>query len=83
MISRGRHQRNEVADALRRAEAAGLAVKSIHRGHCWGEVICMRCQASFAIWSTPRNPGTHAKQIDRFKQRHTHSGSQARSSTTS
>jgi hypothetical protein len=72
MISRGRHPRNDIANALRRAEEAGLEITVIHRGHRWGEVICVRCQAGLGIWSTPRNAGTHAKQIDRFTQNHTH-----------
>jgi hypothetical protein len=72
MISSGRHPKKEIADALRQAEAAGLSVREIHRGHRWGEVKCNPCQATRDVWSTPRNPGTHAKQIDRFTNNHTH-----------
>ncbi|MFB6391633.1 hypothetical protein [Polymorphospora lycopeni] len=72
MISSGRHPKKEIADALRRADGAGLLVKQIHRGHRWGEVICTYCQARRSVWTTPRDPGTHAKQIDRFALDHRH-----------
>jgi hypothetical protein len=72
MISSGRHPKKEVADALRRAEAAGLAVREIHKGHRWGAVECTTCSARRDVYSTPRNPGTHAKQLDRFTQSHIH-----------
>jgi hypothetical protein len=72
VVSAGRHPKKEVADALGRAKAAGLQVKEIHRGHRWGEVICPTCPASRDVYSTPRSPGTHAKQIDRFTRDHVH-----------
>jgi hypothetical protein len=72
MVSRGRHPQKEIAEALGRARGANLEVVEIHRGHRWGEVRCESCGASFDVWSTPRNPGTHAKQVDRFTARHTH-----------
>jgi hypothetical protein len=72
MISSGRHPKKEIADALRRAEDAGLDVRVVHRGHRWGVVTCEQCQATRDVWSTPRDPGTHAKQIDRFTSRHIH-----------
>jgi hypothetical protein len=81
MISSGRHPKKDIADALRRADSAGLLVKEIHRGHRWGEVTCVPCQASRGVWATPREPGTHAKQIDRFTRSHSHSSSAERSVT--
>jgi hypothetical protein len=72
MVSRGRHPKKEVAEALRRAQDVGLSIVEIHRGHRWGEVRCLPCEASRDVWSTPRDPGTHAKQIDRFAARHMH-----------
>lgn len=72
MVSAGRHPKKEIADALKRAKAIGFHVSEIHRGHRWGEVVCGTCDASRDIYSTPRNPGTHAKQIDRFIQDHMH-----------
>lgn len=70
MISSGRHPKKEIADALRQAEDVGLTVHRIHRGHRWGELECDECGSAFAIWSTPRNAGTHAKQISRFTDAH-------------
>jgi hypothetical protein len=72
------HQKKEVADALRNAERSGLVVVEIHRNHRWGAVNCPACGEHVSVWSTPRSPGTHAKQIERFVARHTHSRQQDR-----
>lgn len=72
MVSRGRHPKKEVADALERAAEAGLVVIEIHRGHRWGDVVCVPCGSSRGVWATPQSPGTHAKQVDRFTAKHTH-----------
>lgn len=72
MVSRGRHPRKEIAEALARAESAGLLVKEDHNGHRWGEMTCERCHDSRIVWSTPENSGTHAKQIHRFTAKHRH-----------
>jgi hypothetical protein len=72
VVSHGRHQKKEVADALKRAADAGLEVVEIHKGHRWGDVRCARCSAARSVSSTPRNAGIHAKQIDRFTVSHTH-----------
>jgi hypothetical protein len=72
MVSRGRHQKKEVADVLHEAEKAGLRVVELHAGHRWGEVICAACGSTREVWSTPRNPSVHAKQLKRFIVRHTH-----------
>ncbi len=68
-MPRDGHPKKEIAEALRRARQAGLIIVEIHRGHSWGEVRCL-CGLSFAVWSTPRNPGTHAKQLARFVALH-------------
>ncbi|GAB3802837.1 hypothetical protein GCM10027605_23480 [Micromonospora zhanjiangensis] len=72
MVSSGRHQNKDIAAALRRAELGGLVVTEVHKGHRWGEIRCRRCPATQSVWSTPRVPATHAKQIDRFTRNHTH-----------
>jgi hypothetical protein len=61
---RDRHPKKEVEEALKYAEAHGWA---IHRrsGHAWGQGWCPAHACLFAIWSTPRNSGNHAKQIRR------------------
>ena len=68
-MPRDGHPKKEVAEALRRARQEGLTVTEIHRGHRWGEVRCL-CGLSFAVWSTPRNAGTDARQIVRFVALH-------------
>lgn len=67
-----RHQKKDVAQALGRSEKTGLDVHEVYRGHRWGEVRCVPCGESRDVWSTPRNPATHAKQIDRFTNSHAH-----------
>jgi len=72
MVSAGRHPKKEVAEALKRAEAAGLTVREVHRGHRWGVVSCVPCRATQAVYATPRDPGTHAKVIGWFTQNRAH-----------
>lgn len=70
MVSRDRHLKKEIADALRNAERAGLRVTEVHRGHRRGEVRCDACQENRGVWTTPRDSAIHAKQIDRFSAAH-------------
>jgi hypothetical protein len=72
VISRRRHPKKEIADALREARQAGLLVIQIHRSHRWGQARCQVCGAHVSVWSTPRDPGGHAKEIDRFVRNHKH-----------
>ena len=63
---RARHPKLEVEGALQEAEAAGWTVKDTVAGHRWGVMRCPEqsragCQES--IWSTPKNPGNHAKRL--------------------
>lgn len=69
---RRKHPNKEVEAVLRYAESNGWQV--IHReGHAWGSMRCPQndvdcrcgqfCQMS--VWSTPRNPGNHARQLKR------------------
>ena len=66
MAARPRHPKKEVEDALADAEAAGWTVTPTSSGHRWGVMRCAEssrsgCQVS--IWSTPRNPGVHERQL--------------------
>lgn len=86
MVSKGRHPKSAVADALDAATRAAhhLTVVENHKGHRWGWVICLHCHqgppdrghpgdpGSFTVWSTPEPPENHAKQIARFTARHQH-----------
>jgi hypothetical protein len=72
MVSLGRHQKKEIAEAIRRAEAAGLRLERTGRNHTWGRLSCEKCKAERAIPSTPTNAGRMAVKIDRFTQKHLH-----------
>lgn len=70
-MARTRHSKKEVEAALRYAESQGWTVTPTSSGHRWGKAECGRgCVIS--IWSTPRNPGNHAKQIRRAVDRCPH-----------
>ena len=62
------HPNKEIRAVLATAAAAGWIVKkSGARAHAWGTIRCgfghQKCW--MAIYSTPRNPQNHAKQIQR------------------
>lgn len=71
-MARTRHTDKDVEAALRHAEANGWRVE-LGGSHAWGKIYCpynddeCRCGefCITSVWSTPRNGGTHAKQIRR------------------
>jgi hypothetical protein len=74
-MPRRRHPKKDVEEALAEAENSGWRVESASSGHRWGVMRCSElssegCQVS--IWSTPRNPGNHAKQLRRAVDRCPH-----------
>lgn len=70
MVSKGRHQKKEIADALSRLDSRVFTVEPIHRGHRWGRIVCRGCGEDFAIWSTPSRPHDDARRIDTFAVAH-------------
>lgn len=62
-----RHPNKDVEKALLAAEDKGWSVEARgKRGHAWGRLHCPydgqdRCQ--LLIWSTPKNPHAHARDI--------------------
>ncbi|WP_327378955.1 hypothetical protein [Streptomyces sp. NBC_01216] len=72
MVSKGRHQNSDVANALDRAKRAGCTVTPDKNGHRWGWVVCCSCGARLPVSGTPKNPGNEAKKIDRFVRDHQH-----------
>lgn len=72
-MTRPRHPDKEVEEALRYAETYGWRV-GIGGSHAWGKIYCphhdstCRCGefCISSIWSTPKNPGNHARQIKRI-----------------
>ncbi|MFJ4388323.1 hypothetical protein [Pseudomonas soli] len=67
------HPNKEVEQSLTHAEARGWKV-TVRGGHCWGRTYCpnndRECRCGefciTSVWSTPRNPGTFARQLRRI-----------------
>ncbi len=74
-MPRRRHPKPPVERALAAAESAGWSVEPTGAGHRWGVMRCAEasragCQVS--VWSTPRSPDNHAKQLRRALERCPH-----------
>jgi len=71
-MTRKSHPKKEVEDALRYAESKGWRVE-VGGGHAWGKMYCpynrVLCRCGefciTSIWSTPKNPANHGKQLRR------------------
>lgn len=71
-MARKRHPKPEIEAALRHAERYGWRI-TIGGSHAWGRMACPRADAECrcgefcltSVWSTPRNPGNHARQLRR------------------
>lgn len=71
-MRRPKHPNKDVEAALAHAEAHGWRIERA-RGHAWGRMYCpwsddeCRCGefCIASVWSTPRNPANHARQIRR------------------
>ena len=67
---RKKHPNKEIESAIAYAESMGWEVIA-RTGHAWGSLRCpsnnpdcrsgLFCQMS--VWSTPKNPGGHARQL--------------------
>lgn len=72
MKRRRSHPNKEIEDALRYAEQNGWRVM-LGGSHAWGKIYCpyndkdCRCGefCITSVWSTPKNPANHAKQLRR------------------
>jgi hypothetical protein len=73
-MARSKHPDADIEAALVHAEANGWRIKtSGSSSHAWGTMYCphrepnCRCgeYCITSIWSTPRNPRNHAKQLRR------------------
>ena len=69
-----KHPNKEIREAIAYAVVQGWTIKESNaRSHSWGKIYCpsptsdCRCGefCITSIWSTPRNPSNHAKQIRR------------------
>ena len=71
-MARNKHPKPEVEAAIQHAEEHGWTIK-VGGSHAWGRMLCpykdenCRCGefCITSIWSTPKNPGTHGKQLRR------------------
>lgn len=71
-MARAAHPKKEVESALRHAELHGWQVKA-GGSHAWGRMYCpysdpeCRCGrfCIASIWSTPKSPGSHARDLRR------------------
>lgn len=64
-MSRPRHPKKEIEAAVQYAEGLGWEFVKC-RGHVWGELYCPHHQRGGCIrrvFSTPRNPERHARDI--------------------
>ena len=67
-----KHPNKEIQAALKYAVQKGWTIQ-VGGSHAWGQILCpyndqdCRCGefCRVSIWSTPRNPDNHAKQIRR------------------
>jgi len=71
-MARTSHPKKEVEDALRHAEEHGWRIE-VGGGHAWGRIYCpynqYECRCGefciASVWSTPKNPGNHARALRR------------------
>ncbi len=67
MAKRKTHPNKELERAIQYAESQGWRYKKVGgSAHAWGRLLCPlkdREGCSMFVWSTPRNPETHAKRI--------------------
>jgi|SRR5690606_7972077 hypothetical protein len=72
LMARPTHPKKEVEAALRYAESHGWRVE-VGGHHAWGRIYCpfndAECRCGefciASVWSTPKNPGNHARALCR------------------
>jgi len=71
-MPRRSHPKKEIEAALVHAESRGWRIE-VGGGHAWGKMYCpansQHCRCGefciTSIWSTPKNPANHARQLRR------------------
>jgi hypothetical protein len=74
-LSRPSHPNKHIEEAVAYAESKGWRVNMSKKGHCWATLLCPqedRDGCRMIVYSTPRNPENHAKQIRRKVDRCPH-----------
>ena len=67
-----KHPNKEIQAALKYAEKKGWRIEPVG-SHAWGKIYCpnndQQCRCGefciTSVWSTPRNPTNHARQLRR------------------
>ena len=65
MAKRPRHPNKDIERAIATAEGQDWIYKTSN-GHPWGRLLCPfadRNGCIISVWSTPKNPPNHARQI--------------------
>ncbi|MCY2987076.1 MAG: hypothetical protein NTY19_04310 [Planctomycetota bacterium] len=73
-MARPRHPNKHIEGAVQYAEDQGWRVE-ISSGHAWGHLYCPHATREgciTSVWSTPRCPENHARQIRRDVDRCAH-----------
>jgi hypothetical protein len=64
-----KHPKKDIEDAIQYALVLGWRYKQAgNSSHAWGRLLCCLADprgCSISIWSSPRDPVNHAKQIKR------------------
>jgi hypothetical protein len=66
-MGRSRHPNKHIERAIRYAESIGWRVE-MSSGHAWGHLLCPKSTREgciIGVYSTPKCPETHARQITR------------------
>lgn len=78
-MARHRHPDKHIEKAVQYAESLGWRVE-LSNGHAWGHLLCPHATREgciVGVWSTPRNPENHARQIRREVDQCPHSDGDA------
>jgi hypothetical protein len=68
-----KHPKKEVNDALDYADdLEDFDIERTVAGHKWGRIKCRRCGALVSVWSTPKSPHNHGRQLRRLVDQHEH-----------
>jgi len=73
-MSRPRHPKPEIEKAIQYAEGLGWTAE-LSNGHAWGRLFCPQSTQEgciVSVWSTPRSPENHARQIRKVVDRCPH-----------
>jgi hypothetical protein len=73
-MTRPRHPKPVIEKAIQYAEGLGWTAE-LSNGHAWGRLFCPQSTREgciVSVWSTPRSPENHARQIRKVVDRCPH-----------